>query len=91
MITFEKEELLKIADLSCLKLSAEELEIFAQQLRQILEYTSQISQAELAHVPNIQNNVNVFREDKVHPEASNALVELACEHKDNYFVVPKIL
>ncbi len=91
MVTFDKEELLKIAKLSALKLDDDEIETFARELRQVLEYTSELEAVEPPQTLEVQTNVNVFREDKLRPCDPESVLEGAPERKDSFFSVPKIL
>ncbi len=92
MIKFEKEELLKIAKLSALKLDDDEVETFAKQLRQVLEYTSQLDEIKPQEIPTaLSSLINVFREDKAELKDSQPILENAPKRKESYFSVPKIL
>ncbi len=91
MITFDKEELLKIAKLSALKLDDDEIETFAHELRQVLEYTSELDKVDPPQTFEAQTNVNVFREDKLQSCDSELVLEQSPERKDSFFSVPKIL
>lgn len=92
MIKFEKEELLKIASLSSLKLDNDEVEIFTKQLQQVLEYTSQLDEIKHQKIPTtIPEHTNVFREDKATLKNSEAILAQAPTKKGSYFSVPKIL
>ena len=91
MITFDKEELLKIAKLSALKLDDDEIETFANELREVLEYTSELEEVEPPQTLEVQTNVNVFREDKTQSYDSESVLKQAPDRKDTFFSVPKIL
>ena len=91
MINFDKEELLKIAELSALKLNDEQLHSFAHDLREILNYTSELEHVEPPQTIDFQLHVNVFREDKIHESDSQRVLAQAPKQKNGYFVVPKIL
>lgn len=91
MITFDKEELLKIAELSALKLETEKLDSFAHDLREVLSYISELDAVEPPQTLDIHLHVNVFREDKIHESDSARVLAQAPHQKDGYFVVPKIL
>ena len=92
MVSFEKEELLKIAKLSELQLDDDEIKNFAQQLKTVLEYASQLENVKHQETFFDRSyNVNVFREDKVKPTDSEPILDQAPKEKDTYFEVPKIL
>ncbi len=92
MINFEKEELLKIAELSGLTLDLEEIELFRQRLTMLIDYSAQLDQVNIEELPlETQTNVNVFRKDKVIKSNSEKVLEQAPEKIDHYFIVPKII
>lgn len=91
MVKLDKNELLKIAELSALKLNENELELFAQQLQTILNYTKELDQVKLTDKITLTKNVNFFRKDIAKQQDSKLLLELAPKKKNGYFVVPKIL
>jgi aspartyl-tRNA(Asn)/glutamyl-tRNA(Gln) amidotransferase subunit C len=92
MVSFDKEELLKIAKLSKLELDENEITTFASHLKTVLDYTSQLDNVKHQDVTFDRSyKINVFREDKVVPTDSKPLLEQAPQKKDPYFEVPKIL
>jgi len=91
MINFDKEELLKIADLSALKLNNDEIESFVEQIKLVLNYTEQLNQVKLAQEILPIKNINIFREDKAEKKDVSKLLNQAPKTKDQYFVVPKVL
>ena len=91
MIKFEVPEVLKIAELSALKLNDEEAKAFATQLRNLLEYFAEIQQVETPEIQKDVRMINVFREDKAIPTDSAPILGQAPEREGDYFVVPKIL
>jgi aspartyl-tRNA(Asn)/glutamyl-tRNA(Gln) amidotransferase subunit C len=91
MVKLDKNELLKIAELSALKLNENELELFAQQLQTILNYTKELDQVKLTENVTFTKNVNFFRKDIAKQQDSKPLLEQAPKRKNGYFVVPKIL
>ena len=63
----------KIADLAKLPLAQKELEIFSNQLTEILDFVEKISEVKTQAVEPLTNVVgakNVFREDEVKPSLS---------------------
>lgn len=86
-----KDELLKIAQQSCLKLSNEEASLFAEQIKTILEYADQLQQVGLTKEAENVRNVNVLREDIATPCNAEAVLAQAPQTNGRYFVVPKIL
>lgn len=91
MIKISKEELLKIAQISQLKLYDHEIESLIQQLQGVLTYAERVQQvvSEVEYPANKQ--VNVMREDVVISSDNEVLLEDAPEHEEGYFVVPKII
>ncbi|MBD3273333.1 Asp-tRNA(Asn)/Glu-tRNA(Gln) amidotransferase subunit GatC [Candidatus Dependentiae bacterium] len=91
MVKFDKEELLKLADLSALKLYDDEIDNLVDQIKKLLDYTEELSQVKLSKEVAPIKNVNTFREDEIIKFDSKPLLDQAPEKKDNFFVVPKIL
>lgn len=89
--TFTKEELLKIANLSSLKLDEQEIPVFVDQITAILQYVEQLATAQVCAQAEPVKNVNVLRDDIARSTDSEQLLALAPERIDNYFGVPQIL
>ena len=91
MTTFNKDELLHLANLSGLPLEAHEINQFTQQINCILQYVDQLQGVAVnAQAPEIRNK-NVFREDVAIQKDNTLLLAQAPETDDGYIVVPKIL
>jgi aspartyl/glutamyl-tRNA(Asn/Gln) amidotransferase C subunit len=91
MAEFSKEELLKIAELSALKMSDPEVEYFLGQMKQVIEYVNQLQDVKISLTTEQTRNINYFREDETVSQISSAILDLAPKKDDTYFVVPKIL
>ena len=91
MNTFTKEELLKIAHLSSLKLDEQEIPVFVNQINEILRYVDQLQNTTISTQAEPIKNVNVLRDDIARPTNPASLLAQAPQEQDNYFVVPKIL
>ncbi len=91
MATFTREELLKVAELSLLKLDESEVTLFAEQLKTILEYTDELANADISNAQEPTRTFNVFREDKVIKFESEPLLANSPEREEQYFVLPQIL
>jgi aspartyl-tRNA(Asn)/glutamyl-tRNA(Gln) amidotransferase subunit C len=91
MVKFSKEELLKLADLSALKLYEDEVDDFVLQIQKLLEYTEELENVVISTEVLPTRNVNVFREDEVIKFDSKKILAQAPKQKDGFFVVPKIL
>lgn len=92
----DKTEAIKnIADLARLEFSDRELEIFAQQFDNMLEYVAVIERLNLENVEPLLHVVhaeNVFREDIAEASLSTAeALANAPKHNDVFFKVPKVL
>ena len=92
MINFEKAELLRIAKLSGMTLTDEELESVGNHLDLVISYTNELKKVDVESIIPAKGNVNVFRDDKAIPcENIEDILEDAPDKQDNHFVVPKIL
>lgn len=91
MIDISKEEVLRLAEISSLKLNDQEVEAFRDQLAKTLEYTSELEEFESQEEHDAVKTINVFREDKSRQKDSAPLLAQAPQTKETYFVVPKIL
>lgn len=91
MVKFDKEELLKLADLSALKLYDDEIDDLVNQIQKLLEYTEELENVQLSTEALPVRNVNVFREDEIIKFDSKKILNQAPQQKDGFFVVPKIL
>ncbi len=91
MSQFTKDELLKIAHLSALKLEDNELELFTEQIKAILAYVDQLQQVQLTPQAAHVRNINIFRDDVVQKSDAEVMLAQAPELDEHYFAVPKIL
>ena len=90
MIT--KEELLKIASLSKLTVSEEELDALTADMAQIIEFANTINaaSADTEEFDNINHLSNVLREDEVVPSyPQEAILKNVNGGEDGYFPVKK--
>lgn len=89
-----KEEVLKIAKLSKLSLSPEEVDMFSVQIGDILGYVEQLNELDTTDVPpttRVIPSYNVFREDVVdHVLTPEQALANAPQSENNMFKVPKI-
>ncbi|MBL7151470.1 MAG: Asp-tRNA(Asn)/Glu-tRNA(Gln) amidotransferase subunit GatC [Candidatus Omnitrophica bacterium] len=90
-----KETVEHTAKLACIKLDSKELEKFARQLHDILEYIDKLSKLNLEQVKptdHILSISNVLREDQPHKSlpADQALMN-APQQQEGFFVVPKVI
>ncbi len=91
MATITREELLKIAKLSSLKLDDQEIPRFVDQVNTILGYVARLSEVQLTDQAAPIKNVNVLRDDVVVTTDAATILEEAPQVEGGYFVVPKIL
>jgi len=91
MVNFSREELLRLAKLSSIKLDESEIDNLLKQFPQTLEYIEQLEQFKSTSEHDAVKTINVFREDKMVQRDSSELLAQAPETKETYFVVPKIL
>jgi len=90
-----REEVLHIARLTKLKLSEEEVELFREQLGEILEYFRKLEEVDTEDVEPLKHVIateKAFREDEprgsVSPEEA---LKNAPKRRDGYFEVPKVI
>lgn len=90
-----KAEILKIAKLSRLELTDEEVGKFGGQLSDVLNYVQKLSELNTESVEEtsqVTGLVNVFRKDEVIPcDESFDLIKQAPEHEDNQVKVKNVL
>lgn len=89
------DEVRKVAQLSRLSLTPQEIELYSTQLGQILEYVERLNELQTEELSPMVHAVelsNVFREDVVVPSlpVSEAL-QNAPKSDGRYFLVPQIL
>ena len=91
----EPDQVRRIARLARINLTPDELEQFANQLSDILNYVDQLSELNTQDVEPTTHPLkisNVFRQDQIGQSLSNeqALANAPCTHGD-FFAVPKVL
>jgi aspartyl/glutamyl-tRNA(Asn/Gln) amidotransferase C subunit len=91
MIDFSREDLLKLAELSSLKIYDDEISYLQDQLAKTLNYIEQLEEFKARPEHDAVKTINVFREDKATPKDAAAILAQAPQTKETYFVVPKIL
>ena len=91
----EKEDVLHIAKLACLKLKEEEIEEYRKNLQDILNFANIVNGVNTENISETigsTSNVNVFREDEVKTfEDEAALLQNAPEKQNNMFSIPKAI
>ena len=90
-----REDVAKVAKLARLSLSDEELDMFTEQLGQILEHANDIAALQLDDVVATAHPfglINVVREDLIEPSLSrDDLLAMAPDSQDGRFAVPRIM
>jgi aspartyl-tRNA(Asn)/glutamyl-tRNA(Gln) amidotransferase subunit C len=91
----QKEDIVHVADLARLELSDGDLDTFATQVSQILDYVDTLEQVDTTGVPPTSHAIeltNAFRDDEVkaHLDRDKALAN-APEKETGAFVVPKVV
>jgi aspartyl-tRNA(Asn)/glutamyl-tRNA(Gln) amidotransferase subunit C len=91
-MAISKEEVLHVASLARLELSAEEVERFTEQLGAILEAVGKVSELDLTDVEPLSHPldlVNVWAEDEPRPSLPlERALDNAPATEDNHFRVP---
>ena len=91
----EKEDVLHIAKLACLKLKEEEIEEYRKNLQDILNFANIVNGVNTENISETigsTSNVNVFREEEVKTfEDEAALLQNAPEKQNNMFSIPKVI
>lgn len=91
----EKEDVLHIAKLACLKLKEEEIEEYRKNLQDILNFANIVNGVNTENISETigsTSNANVFREDEVKTfEDEAALLQNAPEKQNNMFSIPKVI
>jgi len=94
-VKVSKEDVLHVAKLSQLDIAPEEVEMFREQLTQILDWQDKLNELDLtdmnptAHVLEMNN---VMREDETRPSLSvKEALKNAPDKEGSYFKVPRIM
>ena len=97
METLTRHEVLRLARLARLELSADELELFTRQLREILEFAQQVNAVDTSAIVEAtsgpQTAEDTLREDVVRPSLDRAeVLELApdADLESGLFKVPRV-
>ena len=87
-----REEVLKIASISRIAITENEIDSIKQQLQDVLSYAQCVIHIGTEHeVQSSNKNSNYYREDVVIPSKPQALLECSAGYEEHFFVVPKIL
>lgn len=96
MSKLSRDDVLKLANLSQLSLTDEEVERFSAELSSILEYVEQLKKVDTKNLEptyQVTGLTNVMRPDRVlnYGAAPKDLLDNAPELKDGYFKVKRVL
>ncbi len=89
----DKETVLKVAELARLQLTEEEIELFSEQLKDILDFVNTMNEVDTENVEPfvLESETTPMREDEVGPTLPRKEIEKnAPQFEDGYFVVPRI-
>lgn len=93
-MSLNKEEILKIANLAKLELSAEEIAAFPSQLSDVLAYFDKLTSLNLKNVEPFISELNnakaLLRADEVGPSDASTKDQFV-KVESNYLVVPQVL
>jgi aspartyl-tRNA(Asn)/glutamyl-tRNA(Gln) amidotransferase subunit C len=95
MASLTREDVAHVAKLARLTMSDEELDMFTEQLSQVLEHASDMNALDLEGVVATAHPfglINVVRDDEVRPCLDHDVVmSMAPDAEDGRFAVPRIL
>ncbi len=90
-----KETILKIAELSRLKISENELGKFTEQMNQMLNFVGRLGSLDTSKITPTSHATlitNAFREDKaVASPVREAALEMSPDHEGHFFKVPQVI
>ncbi len=88
----DKAEALKIAEISKIAVTEQEIETILKQMQEVLSYAIRVQQiASEIDEYHSHKNINFFREGLAGESTPQEILERAPQHEENYFVVPKII
>ena len=94
-MTIDKEEIKHIANLADLNIKEEEVDEYAKNLQDILNFAEILKNVNTDNVTEsigTGNNYNVFRKDEVKEfEDKESLLQNAPEQEDGMFKIPKVI
>ena len=94
-MTISREEIIHIAKLADLNIKDEEIEDYAKNLQDILEFAEIINNVDTENVKESIGTLelsNVFRKDEIKEfEDKEALLQNAPEKENNMFKIPKVI
>lgn len=91
MAHITKNELIKIAEISRLRLYEKEIPALAAHVEAILNYSARVQEAATHGEDMSAKAINIMREDVVIASDPEALLALAPQVDHHYLVVPKVI
>jgi len=91
MAQLTRTDIIKLAELSALRLSEDEITTLLSDLQNIISYVDQLNTVVLHGQLQESKSENIVRADKSIPQESEPLLMQAPERFQDYFVVPKIV
>lgn len=88
-----RDELIKLAQISYIGLSEDEIPLILEKITAVLNYAEQVTEFAQTAAPQqeVHKNVNIFRTDESGICDPDAILTRAPEVQGHYFVVPRIL
>ena len=91
-MNIDKAEALKIAEISKIAVTQEEIESIMKQMQEVLSYALRVQQIATELDEHLSNkNINFVREGLAGESTPEELLKRAPQHEEHYFVVPKII
>lgn len=91
MAKITREEVLKLAKLSHIKIHDHEIDSIVNQLEQVLSYAARVQEVAKTVDYHLPQNINVMREDEVIKTDADRILSRAPDAQEHLFVVPAIL
>ncbi len=94
-LAVDRDEVLKIASLAKLHLTEDEVDMYTDQMNEILEYMHQLDELDTENVEplsHVLDQLNMTRRDEEEPSLSrDEALNNAPDSDGEYFVVPKVI
>ncbi|MFZ7119350.1 MAG: Asp-tRNA(Asn)/Glu-tRNA(Gln) amidotransferase subunit GatC [Eubacteriaceae bacterium] len=91
----KKEDVIYVADLARLEFSEDEVQVYANQLTNILDYAEKLNELDTTNVPPTAHVLpvnNVLRKDEITPSLEiSKVLQNAPSQEDGCFKVPKVI
>jgi len=91
MTKITRDQVLKLADLSKIKIDDEEIDKVAKQLEDVLTYAERVKEIAADIQIDLPKNTNVFADDIIQRTDPLPILAQAPDCENNLYVVPKIL